>query len=260
MVAITPRTFFNGPYFKSFRAFFLAQMDIRRIHSFEKRDLLFEDADVLQENVILHAIKEKQTTRQVVISSSLGAEDQWLSFRRADKSEVITPDDPDCFIRIMGDDLDCQAANWVNQLPADLPDLNLSLSTGKVVDFHAKTSLRLEPRPDTVPLIYPGHLQNGVVVWPKVGWKKPKAICRSADTEALLMPAGIYVVVNRFPTKEERHRVVASLFDSAPFESEWIGFENHLNVYHQGGTGLDFNLAKGLVSFLNSTLIDTYFR
>jgi hypothetical protein len=39
-----------------------------------------------------------------------------------------------------------------------------------------------------------------------------------------------------------------------------VGFENHLNYYHCNGRGLDYDLAKGLTAFLNSTLLDEYFR
>ena len=43
-------------------------------------------------------------------------------------------------------------------------------------------------------------------------------------------------------------------------DAEWIGFENHLNYFHCNGHGLPMQLAKGLAAFLNSTVVDTYFR
>jgi SAM-dependent methyltransferase len=42
--------------------------------------------------------------------------------------------------------------------------------------------------------------------------------------------------------------------------AEQVAFENHLNFYHVRGAGLPVNLARGLAAFLNSTLVDTYFR
>jgi len=39
-----------------------------------------------------------------------------------------------------------------------------------------------------------------------------------------------------------------------------VGFENHLNVYHRDNAGLPAKLVKGLAVFLNSTLVDSYFR
>jgi adenine-specific DNA-methyltransferase len=39
-----------------------------------------------------------------------------------------------------------------------------------------------------------------------------------------------------------------------------VGFENHINYFHHDGRPLERLLAKGLVAFLNSTLVDIYFR
>jgi adenine-specific DNA-methyltransferase len=36
--------------------------------------------------------------------------------------------------------------------------------------------------------------------------------------------------------------------------------ENHLNYIHAGGKGLDMPLAKGLWAYLNSSVLDLYFR
>src|SRR5690606_24278062 len=57
LVAITPRSFCNGPYYKSFRKLFLGNMALQRIHVFESRKQAFKDDEVLQENIIFHAIK-----------------------------------------------------------------------------------------------------------------------------------------------------------------------------------------------------------
>ena len=43
-------------------------------------------------------------------------------------------------------------------------------------------------------------------------------------------------------------------------KAEWLGFENHLNYFHANGHGLDRNLAVGLFAYLNSTVVDQYFR
>jgi adenine-specific DNA-methyltransferase len=68
------------------------------------------------------------------------------------------------------------------------------------------------------------------------------------------------VLVKRFSAKEERRRVVAGIYDPLRIPSEQVAFENHLNFYHVRGAGLPVNLAKGLAAFLNSTLVDSYFR
>jgi adenine-specific DNA-methyltransferase len=74
------------------------------------------------------------------------------------------------------------------------------------------------------------------------------------------VPAGFYVLVKRFSAKEERRRIVAAIYDPARVPAEAVAFENHLNYYHRNGSGLPERLAKGLAAFLNSTLVDLYFR
>jgi hypothetical protein len=117
------------------------------------------------------------------------------------------------------------------------------------------------PAPGTVPLLYPGHFTSTGTEWPKVGMKKPNAIQRNGETEKWLYPNGYYCVVRRFSSKEERRRIVASVVDPASFGGvPVLGFENHLNVFHENRHGLPQALANGLAVFLNTTAVDDNFR
>ena len=260
LVAITPRSFCNGPYFKPFRKTFTEMMGIRRIHVFESRQTAFQDDDVLQENVILHAVRSSREEHHVTISSSTGPTDELMSIREIDYSQLVRPGDSDTFIHIVADELEHEIAGRMRRLDASLPDLGISVSTGRVVDFRAKACLRLEAGRNTVPLIYPSHFRNGYVQWPKKDSRKPNAILNIPESEDLLVPSGIYVLVKRFSSKEERKRIVAAIYDGSRFATDRVGFENHLNYFHQNGKGLLLTLAKGLTAFLNSNLVDSYFR
>jgi adenine-specific DNA-methyltransferase len=81
LVAITPRSFCNGTYFKPFRKIFLQTLALRRIHVFDSRQVAFKEAAVLQENVIFHGVKDTQKPKTVEISSSSGPEDDFVSVR-----------------------------------------------------------------------------------------------------------------------------------------------------------------------------------
>jgi adenine-specific DNA-methyltransferase len=136
----------------------------------------------------------------------------------------------------------------------------LTVSTGRVVDFRAKSLLRAKPEANTAPLIYSCHFHQGIVVWPNGVTRKPNALALEPSADELLVPTGYYVLVKRFSAKEERRRVVAALFDPSQVPADRVGFENHLNYYHFQGGGLPMNVAKGLMAFLNSTFVDAYFR
>ena len=259
LVAITPRSFCNGPYFKPFRKAFLRDMSLKRIHVFESREAAFRDDEVLQENVILHAVKGGERSR-VKVSSSAGPRDFEGSAHEVDYDRVVCPDDAERFIRITVNGADERIAERMTLFRASLDDLGLSVSTGPVVDFRARRWLRDLPDQRTVPLIYPCHFDAGYVRWPRSDAKKPNAIVRVSRTENLLVPGGAYVLVKRFSAKEEPRRIVAAVFDPARIPSERVGIENHLNYFHARGKGLPLDMAKGLALYLNSSLVDAFFR
>lgn len=259
LVAITPRSFCNGPYFKPFRDEFLDTMSVRRLHLFESRSAAFGKDNVLQENVIVHAVKEPQRD-DVILSSSSGRQDCVVTERRVQYRDVVRPADPERFIHVGISEPHARQSTALNGFEGTLGDLGLSVSTGRVVDFRARGFLRKRPDSNTAPLIYPCHFNGDIVAWPKEGSRKPNAIMIHDKTRESLVPAGIYVLVKRFSSKEERRRIVACVYDPDHIPSELVAFENHLNYFHIRGRGLPMPLARGLAAFLNSTVIDSYFR
>ena len=258
LVAITPRSFTNGPYFRRFRQLLSENVSLRRIHVFDARDLAFADSEVLQENVIFAGTRGHRP-KSVVVSSSRSVSHPIVA-RTVAYTEVVRADDPDAFIRITLDDAGAEYPRAVGSLPCRLSDLDVQVSTGPVVDFRAKEYLRADAAPGTVPLVYPSHLGSGRVLWPKLGGRKPNGLVLCDETARLLMPAGTYVLVKRFSAKEERRRIVAVVVTPGDLPSELFAFENHLNVFHRSGGGLPTDLARGLALFLNTTTVDQYFR
>ena len=141
-----------------------------------------------------------------------------------------------------------------------MDDLGIQISTGRVVDFRAAKFLKQYPTAHTVPLIYPVNIQSGIIEWPCQKTKKPQAIIRCDETEDLLVANGIYVLIKRFTSKEQQKRIVAAIHQPDYSKSEKVGLENHLNYFHKNGNPLGKDFAVGLATFLNSTLIDMYFR
>jgi adenine-specific DNA-methyltransferase len=260
LVAITPRSFCNGLYFKKFRKDFLCMMALHRLHSFESRTDAFSDDDVLQENIILHAIKSEEKPEEVITTTSTGGEDEFFFINRVKYDQVVQSNDPQSFIRIIQDNDSHRVSELMAQFKTSLEDLGINVSTGRVVDFRALDALHMTPQANTVPLLYPTHLQHGSVNWPLMESKKPNAISDTDQTQSLLVPNQCYVLIKRFSSKEEKKRIVAVLYEPERFPYPRVGFENHLNYFHQGGQGLHPAFAKGLTAYLNSELVDSYFR
>lgn len=260
LVGITPRSFCNGPYFRPFREDFLHNMELRRLHVFDSRKAAFRNDSVLQENIIFHAVKGRHQPKEMVISSSSGVHGDVIAESIFAFDEVVHPHDTEKFIHIPSALSHAVAQKTMNGLHSSLASLGVTVSTGRVVDFRLKDALRREPEIGTVPLVYPCHFNGGTIHWPKTEARKPNAILDNQQTRTWLVPSGVYLLTKRFTSKEERRRLVACLFDPNEVKAEWLGFENHLNYFHSSGHGLDRVLAVGIFAFLNSTVVDQYFR
>jgi len=259
IVAITPRSFCNGPYFEPFRRYFLREMRFRRVHVFDARDKAFGDDKVLQENVIFHAVKTTETDPAVIVSANAapGAD---LRSRTIRHGELIHPRDRHAVIHVVPEQDGKFSRDQICSLEGTLTTLGLTVSTGRVVDFRAKHLLRSQPGKNTVPLIYPCHFKDGFVKWPNGSTRKPNALTLGSKAEDLVVPEGHYVLTKRFSSKEERRRIVAAVYDPVRITAQEVAFENHLNYFHERGSGLPATLAKGLAAYLNSSLVDIYFR
>jgi len=259
IVAIIPRSFCNGPYYRPFRDFVLARASLCHMHLFESRSKAFEDDEVLQENIIIR-LECGCKQGEVTISTSTDDTFSDMVTHVHPFDRIVLPGDPERFIHVPTS----PGKNTIERSPAirySLAELGIKVSTGPVVDFRLRQHVREMPAEGTVPLLYPGHFSTKGTEWPISGMKKPNAIEWNGDTEKWLYPNGFYCVVRRFSSKEERRRVIASVVDPGAFNgAKALGFENHLNLFHEEKHGLPPELANGLALFLNSTAVDENFR
>ena len=269
MVAIVPRSFCNGLYFKQFREQFFSIMSLRRIHVFARRDSAFRSDHVLQENLIIHAVKGG-TPAKVRFTTSAAADfeldgasgeyvtedmTQW----RVNPHSVIRLDTQEKSVHIITNGFEQSIADRMGYFTATLDELGLEVSTGPVVDFRLQSLLQAFPENGAAPLLYPAHFQGYELKWPK-RMKKPNAInVTDKSRKWLWQNQGHFVITKRFTSKEERRRIVASVYAS-DLPGELVGFENHLNVFHVRQKGFSPSLASGLRAYLNSSLVDGYFR
>jgi adenine-specific DNA-methyltransferase len=268
LVVIIPRSFCNGAYYQPFREFIFRETAIQHIHIFDSRSKAFADDDVLQENIIIHLIKGVQQ-QFVTITSSPAADFQIdqetqsitatdITIRTVPFTAIVKLNDQRKFIHIAADERDQAIINRLSYFNSTLDDINLKVSTGPVVDFRLKEDLRQNLESGAVPLIYPTHLKGGVD-WPKDS-KKPNAISVSCKSRSWLWQnSGNFIFVKRFSSKEERRRVAATHYDGT-LPGELIGFDNKLNVFHSAKQGFAQDVALGLYIYLNSTLLDKYYR
>src|SRR5579864_659024 len=99
LVAIIPRSFCNGPYYRPFRQFLLSHAALRHIHLFGSRTKAFKEDKVLQENVIIQ-LERDGSQGYVIISHSTDDTFADLSTQEHPFQRIVFSDDPEYFIHV----------------------------------------------------------------------------------------------------------------------------------------------------------------
>ena len=182
VVAIIPRSFCNGPYYRPFRDFILEHAALRHLHLFESRTNTFKDDDVLQENVILR-LECGGAQGNVTVSHSTDDSFSDLVTHEQPFDRIVLPNDQDKFIHIptsIGYN-SIELSKGVRSSPADL---GVGISTGPVVDFRLlDIYIQAIPSEETVPLLYPSHFNGQETIWPKEGIKRGNAIQLNSNSQ-----------------------------------------------------------------------------
>jgi adenine-specific DNA-methyltransferase len=261
IVAITPRSFCNGLYFREFRRWYFQRVSLDHIHAFESRTETFKHSEVLQESIITKAHRLGTPSLTVKVTTSYGADLGDLRCSEAPASHIVDGSSGDHVIRIPERNVDRQIMRLVESFPLRFSESGLRISTGPVVLFRATDYLLTDASDrEAVPLLHPHNVKPFVTSWPVARKRRPVAIRRCDDSVRLLLPVKNYVLVKRFSSKEERRRLTASCLLKADFPFPSIGIENHVNYVYHADRHLTEAEVYGIAAIFNSRLIDRYFR
>jgi adenine-specific DNA-methyltransferase len=256
LTAIVPRSFCNGLYFLPFRKYINNNTAIQHIHIFESRKDNFKDEKVLQENIIIVLKKTKIKSKKITLSYSKEKKLSHFYEQEVLSNLINNVNDEQHFIYI---------PNY-NQPNEDIPltctntELGFEISTGPIVDFRMKEKLIYDISDKNIPLLYAAHIRNKKLTWP-ITSKKPNAIfLDDVEKSKYCFKRGFYILLKRFSSKEEKHRIQATLISPNDISSEYFTVENHLNIIHRNRGGLDKDFAFALISYLNSDYCDNIFR
>lgn len=265
-ISITPRSFASGVYFKQFRHQFFNMIAPDLIHLFDSRKSTFEEADVLQENIILAGTRKgiaSVDAPTITISQSRGLDDLAHPLtQQMRRNLIIDQKQKDPILHLPTSDLDTHLLQTFRSWKNTLASYGLEISTGPVVPFRSTdmlASVEQAQRGEAVPLLWLQHVHRMDIQWPLQDFDKPQGILRQADHK-LLVKNATQVVIRRFSAKEELRRITAAVLPEGSFGSEYIGLENHLNYLYRLNGVLSYEEAVGLAAFLNSSLVDRYVR
>lgn len=264
LIAITPRSFCNGLYFRGFRHWFFRHMSLDRIHLFESRTDAFKDAGVLQESVITQSHRLGTSSPHVLVSGSYGRDiPRHLDVQEVNSDAIVDNSCGEHLVKIPVTQDDCEIMRVVEALPLRFKETGLRISTGPVVTFRATEYLLRERNGESVvPLLMPHNVKPLRTEWPVTRKQHPVYIIDSdaSRRRKLLIPNRNYVLLKRFSAKEEKRRLTAACLFRSEFGTKRIGLENHLNYVFHAERELSDDEVLGIAAVFNSSLVDGYFR
>lgn len=250
MVYIIPRSWTSGTYFKRFRDYLFDNCVITDIHLFDSRDKVFGKESVLQETIIVKVKKTTVKPPKILITSS--STSQFNDTRTYEAPyETVVPHNR--LVYLITNKLEEQVLSRINILPNTLPDINMKMQTGIIVDFRTRDVLRNKLEDGAFPLLYSQHIKDGQIVWP-LG-KEGEVI--KTDHLAYLQENGDYLLVKRFTAKEEKRRLQCGIYLKQRYSQfRYISTQNKVNFVKCDSPCITY----GLYVLLNSSLYDAYYR
>lgn len=250
LVYIIPRSWTSGAYFKKFREYLFENAVITDIHLFESRDKVFGGESVLQETIIVKVKKTK--TKPDTINITTSSDSEFSDIRKFEAPyHTVVPKNH--YVYLITDENDASVIERINNLPQTLPDIQLKMQTGIIVDFRTREVLRDNIEEGAFPLLYAQHIKDGRVVWP-LG-KDGEVI--QTDHPAYLQENSDFLLVKRFTSKEEKRRLQCGIYLKQRYSQfKYISTQNKVNFVKCDSPCITY----GLYVLLNSSLYDAYYR
>lgn len=250
-VAIIPRSWMNGDYFKDFRKWMLNECSLDALAVYGSRQEHFKDMNILQEIMLVKVSKRPQAGKVTIYADATPVEPLECQPHESTELKAL----------LMGRDRIVRIQRQDPRLSEfkTMADQGLWVSTGKLVWFRNRDVLSNTEEPNGHPLYWSDN-QSGMVMAHPVECDREQWVTDKADIRNVVLPAGSYCLVNRFSSKEQRHRIYASYLHS---DVEFVA-DNKLNYIHQGTSRktvpMDDKTARGLTLWLSSSIIDEWYR
>ncbi len=250
MVYIIPRSWTSGAYFDYFRRYLLSNSVLTDIHLFASRDKVFDGESVLQETMIVKLRKTTQKPASIRVTTSSTSDFSDVQSFEAPYDIIVGRNR---YVYLVTSKEQANVLTRINKMPATLPDINMPMKTGLIVDFRTREELRDEMAEGCYPLLYSHHIQDGRVVWP-LG---KEGECIMTKQKSHLQRNGNYLLVKRFTAKEEKRRLQCGIYLQQRYPKyDYISTQNKVNFISCDSPCITY----GLYVLLNSTLYDDYYR
>lgn len=264
MVAIVPRSFTSGTYFKTFRLWLKTMGSIDWFVRYQKRSNVFRNSNVLQENVIIKFTRGVKQADRVKISICDSPDDAPI-FETTVNKDLFFPETTDIFY-IAGTESELLAIKSISSQPLSFDDLGIKFTTGKLEDFRQRKNLSCtKPSTSWAPIIYSHHWKRNSVdiEWPSAEHKKHDYLLLNKDTESKLIRRGNYLLIKRISANDDRTGRCnpAVLLVDSMLPSEYWAIDNHIQIVTSSdSTPLSSRFVTELAKYMSSTIVNEFFK
>lgn len=239
LLAIIPRSFFNGSYFKRFRQWLSASMSIEHIVAYKSRSNFGKN--VLQENICLY-LKKSEQRPMIRISYCEHAQ-------ASATHDLIIPSD-----QVLGDlwrlpakPEQLQALKTNTERHHTLSTLGIEIKTGAVEVHRAQCKNSLP-----VHVFYSRDFDaNGTITWGET--KKPRRFAFGRGVYHLPDCGSGFVVIKRITANDgDKNRIIPTWVSKKSTGLDKISFDNHIQVFCVNDKPIAENAGLSLMKFLQS--------
>lgn len=259
LVAIVPRSFCNGDYYKSFREWLLAQGSVDWFVRYKRRSNVFKNDNVLQENVIFRFTRSVQQAPVVRVSLCDEPDQPPLFEGVLPASDVLDTHSGAIHIPTSSQELD--AIHSMAQRPASFSDMGLTVSTGKLELNRLEQFMSFTRYQNSAPVVYSQHWKAGCH---RLSWNdlvsKPCYVELNDLTKKKCLPSGRYIFVKRISANDDRSgRCHACLVFPEDISGDTWAIDNHIQVISPPATMTDHQVCQ-IIGELSSPTINDFFR
>ncbi|MDA0152351.1 N-6 DNA methylase [Vibrio sp. Makdt] len=247
LLAIVPRSFASGDYFKGFRAWLSQRMSVEHIVLYRDRTNF---QNVLQETILIRLVKKSTQTSDVRITvmdtpTSTPEYDLLMPAR-----EIIM----DSGWWMPRSKSDIRLVNINRNRKHTLESLGLTVSTGKV-EMH-----RLKGTIESTVLYSKDFDNDGNLSWAEL--KKPRKVNVEPKQVLELPKVGCYVVLKRISSNDglKPQRLFPCLISRESTGLKSLALENHVQYLHNNGKPLTMEQGEMLITSLQSQEMNAVIR
>lgn len=258
LVFISPRSYCSGAYFALFREFFLTEIKPYQFHLFESRREVLYGEKIQQELLITNAFKHDENFPYIKINKTSKDKADKESNIKIPSESVLNGKEKQYLISLPTNKTEYAVLKIFEQWTNRLDKNDIKISTGQVVKFRNKEYLQPYSFVDSYPLFHTRHIKNGQIIFPIQ--KEEQGLRKSSTKESLILASNNYILLKRISSKEQKKRIECAPYLGRRYDFQNICLEDHLNYIYKKKGNLQEEEVIGLTAFLNSYLVDIYFR